>query len=90
MLSAETLNRVSHSYRRGYNDGYSQSEFKNDAVEKTQQGIPMKPFSDFDYLEGYRAGLNDYYWIAFRAGIVEIGRAEFMGKYIPDPPHASS
>lgn len=62
MLSAQTLNRVSHSYRRGYYDGYEQREAKNEAVPTTDMGIPLKPFSDFDYDEGFKAGENDRRW----------------------------
>lgn len=58
MLSPATLNRVSNSYRRGYYDGYDGKPAKNNPVE-TMQGVPMKPFSDFDYTEGYKAGAND-------------------------------
>ncbi len=81
MLSPATLNRVSHSYRRGYNDGYSQAPCVNEPVVKTDAGIPMKPFSDYDYSTGYRAGLNDYYWNTFRAGQITESREEFMGKH---------
>jgi len=67
MLSPNTLERVSHSYRRGYYDGYFGRENKNDPVERTDNGIPMKPFSDFDYSEGYKSGANDAYWERKRA-----------------------
>lgn len=62
MLSPNTLERVSHSYRRGYYDGYYGREAKNDPVPQTDIGIPLKPFSDFDYTEGHKAGANDAYW----------------------------
>jgi hypothetical protein len=62
MLSAQTLNRVSHSYRRGYYAGYEGQPAQNDAVPTTDNGVPLKPFSDFDYDEGYRAGANDKRW----------------------------
>lgn len=80
MLSPTTLNRVSHSYRRGYYDGYDQKPNKNLPVE-IFQGVPMKPFSDYDYSEGYKAGLNDYYWEAFRSGKVTEDRETFMGRH---------
>jgi hypothetical protein len=66
MLSPATLERVSHSYRRGYYDGYFGREAKNDPVPRTDSGIPMKPFSDFDYSEGHKAGANDAKWSAKR------------------------
>lgn len=62
VLSAQTLNRVSSSYRRGYYDGYFGREPKNDPVPTTDQGIPLKPFSDFDYDSGVKAGANDRLW----------------------------
>jgi hypothetical protein len=62
MLSPSTLNRVSHSYRRGYYDGYEGKPSKNDPIPTTDMGIPLKPFSDFDYEEGYKAGSNDAKW----------------------------
>lgn len=62
MLSPATLNRVSHSYRRGYYDGYEGRENRNDPVPTADNGIPLKPFSDFDYREGYKAGANDKRW----------------------------
>lgn len=61
MLSPATLNRVSHSYRRGYYDGYEGRENQNLPVPDFQ-GVPLKPFSDFDYSEGYKAGANDRKW----------------------------
>lgn len=78
MLTTETLNRVSHSYRRGYYDGYDQKPRNNLSIDKTENGIPLKPFSDFDYNEGYLAGLNDFYWENFRSGKIKITRAEFL------------
>jgi hypothetical protein len=42
MLSAQTLNRVSHSYRRGYYAGYDGQPAQNDAVPTTENGIPLK------------------------------------------------
>ncbi len=62
MLSAATLERVSHSYRRGYYDGYEGRGKKNDPVPTTNNGIPLKPFSDFDYDAGHSAGANDAKW----------------------------
>lgn len=54
MLSDQTLERVSVAYRRGYRDGYS----------GTNQGANVKPeyikpFADFDYEQGLKAGAND-------------------------------
>ena len=62
MLSPNTLERVSHSYRRGYYDGYFGRENRNDPVPATAEGVPLKPFSNFDYGEGYGAGANDAKW----------------------------
>lgn len=61
MLSPATLNRVSHSYRRGYYDGYEGRESANNPVPD-YQGVPLKPFSDHDYSEGFKAGANDRKW----------------------------
>ncbi len=61
MLSPQALERVSHSYRRGYYDGYYGRENQNLPIPD-YQGVPLKPFSDFDYSEGYKAGKNDKYW----------------------------
>lgn len=79
VLSAKTLERVSISYRRGYYDGYDQKQPQNKSVQKTDNGIPMKPFSDHDYFEGYRAGLNDYYWENKEK--IGTSRVIFMEKY---------
>lgn len=79
MLSSATLNRVSHSYRRGYYDGYDLTPPKNDPVPD-YRGVPLKPFSDYDYSEGYKAGKNDRYWADFRSGKTILTREEFMGR----------
>ena len=68
MLSPSTLNRVSNSYRRGYYDGHDGKANANDAVPTTDNGVPLKPFSDFDYSEGYKAGANDRKWADHYAG----------------------
>lgn len=81
MLSPQTLNRVSHSYRRGYYDGHAGKAPKNDPVPTTDNGIPMKPFSDFDYNEGWEAGANDAYWAYIHSnGLTgsKEGRAEWI------------
>jgi hypothetical protein len=77
MLSPETLNRVSSSYRRGYYDGHDLKPAANLAVAD-YRGIPLKPFSDFDYDEGYGAGKNDRYWNDFFAKKTTLTKAEFM------------
>lgn len=66
MLSAQTLERVSSSYRRGYYDGYDGKPNANLPVPTTDSGVPLKPFSDYDYSEGYKAGANDAKWSAKR------------------------
>lgn len=58
MLSAATLNRVSASYRRGYEDGYAGRE---PVGEKTDSPLD-RPFADYDYAEGHKAGANDRKW----------------------------
>lgn len=78
MLRPATLNRVSHSYRRGYYDGYDQKPNKNMHVDRTDSGLPMKPFSDHDYQQGYKAGLNDFYWPNFRSGKISMSREDFF------------
>lgn len=80
MLSPETLNRVSSSYRRGYYDGYEKRQASNLPVPTTTNGIPLKPFSDSDYASGRAAGLNDRYWSDFRAGRETRTRADFMSE----------
>jgi hypothetical protein len=61
MLSPETLNRVSNSFRRGYYDGYFAREHSG-----KQTNDPLhKPFANFDYDEGYKAGKNDAKWNKF-------------------------
>jgi hypothetical protein len=58
MLSAQTLNRVSHSYRRGYQDGYA----GRDPVGENTDGPFDRPFANFDYAEGHKVGANDRLW----------------------------
>jgi hypothetical protein len=58
MLSARTLDRVSGSYRRGYNDGYAGRE----PVGEVTDGPLDRPFANHDYAEGHKAGKNDRYW----------------------------
>jgi hypothetical protein len=56
MLSPATLNRVSASYARGYRDGYA-SKLPPTLWEPVD---PFdRPFANFDYVEGYKAGAND-------------------------------
>ena len=57
MLSAQTLERVSCAYRKGYYDGY-------DGRDKFAKVKPeyIKPFADHDYEEGYKVGQNDRAW----------------------------
>ena len=57
MLSPQTLERVSVAYRRGYYDGYDNKD-KFCAVKPEY----IKPFADFDYEQGYKAGANDAHW----------------------------
>jgi len=78
MLDPATLYRVSSSYRRGYYDGWEKQPAKNLPVPRTDNNIPLRPFSDSDYSAGRAAGLNDRYWSDYRAGIETISRAEFL------------
>lgn len=78
MLGPDTLNRVSSSYRRGYYDGWDKKLAQNLPVPTTDNGIPLKPFSDSDYAAGRAAGLNDRYWSDFRAGRETMSRRDFM------------
>lgn len=57
MLSAATLERVSVSYRNGYYDGHAgkHSQYADDPEA-------MRPFGEFDYQAGYKAGSNDRRW----------------------------
>ncbi len=58
MLSPQTLERVSVSYRDGYYDGYYGRPTQN-----VQGKHPFdRPFSTYDYDQGYHAGANDAKW----------------------------
>jgi hypothetical protein len=63
VLSPQTLNRVSNSYRRGYYDGYD----GRDPVGEKTDGPFDRPFANFDYTEGHKAGANDRKWADTRA-----------------------
>jgi|HubBroStandDraft_4_1064222.scaffolds.fasta_scaffold48496_6 hypothetical protein len=57
MLSSATLERVSVAYRRGYLDGYNE----------TNEGATVRPecflpFAEGDYAKGFEAGANDRRW----------------------------
>lgn len=54
MLSQSTLDRVSCSYRRGYYDGYDGKPADNRPRDPLD-----RPFANFDYEPGYKAGAND-------------------------------
>jgi hypothetical protein len=59
MLNSQALERATHSYRRGYRDGYDgkpvdQTRFSSDPMDR--------PFSKSDYMQGREAGRNDRYW----------------------------
>lgn len=56
MLSANTLDRTSMAYRKGYNDGYFERVFNATAHPSDH------PFAAGDYKDGYLAGKNDRYW----------------------------
>lgn len=56
MLSPNVLERVSHSYRRGYYDGQA----GRPAGDACAPEHPFdRPFSDHDYKAGHEAGAND-------------------------------
>jgi hypothetical protein len=57
MLSPKTLERVSVSYRRGYYDGYDGKAVDNPARDPFD-----RPFANFDYDQGYKAGASDKKW----------------------------
>lgn len=57
MLSPETLERVSASYRRGYYDGYCGEVPQNPPRDHFD-----RPFANDDYAAGYKAGANDRKW----------------------------
>ena len=54
MLSPATLERVSVSYRRGYYDGYD-----GKLADNPRRDPLDRPFANFDYEQGYKAGAND-------------------------------
>ena len=59
MLSAATLNRVSESYRRGYEDGYN----RRPMIDAKSSDHPFdRPFANHDYMAGHKAGANDRKW----------------------------
>jgi hypothetical protein len=62
MLSDQTLERVSVAFRRGYRDG---SAGRAPFCEVKPEYI--KPFANFDYDEGYKAGANDAKWDKYYA-----------------------
>lgn len=66
MLSDKALERVSGSYRRGYRAGYA-GEPSQDTMPST--GLGDRPFADFDFNEGYKAGANDAKWTKVNARI---------------------
>ena len=47
MMSPQTLDRVSRSYRRGYYDGYASLVEVGAQIGEGE----IKPFADFDYSE---------------------------------------
>ena len=71
MMSDRMLERVSGSYRLGYHHGYDGKEksapnnglaqINNDTI-----GGTIRPFADYDYEQGYKAGANDAHWAAKR------------------------
>ena len=62
-MSDRTLERVSVAYRRGYRDGYAAATpFL--AVKPEY----IKPFAEYDYEQGYKAGANDAKWEKQRNG----------------------
>jgi hypothetical protein len=66
MMTNATLERVSISYRDGYRDGYADRPFRGRETGIAQvmepEGPPLRPFADFDYSEGFKAGSNDAAW----------------------------
>ena len=61
MLSPQTLERVSCSYRRGYYDGYD-----GNTADNPQRDPLERPFANFDYAQGYKAGASDKKWFLSR------------------------
>lgn len=71
MLSPVTLERVSVSYRRGYYDGYDGAPISN------PQRDPLdRPFANFDYEQGYKAGANDKRWLLKRQAAKTLAAGE--------------
>lgn len=72
MLSSQALERTTCSFRNGYHHGYDQRELNVPdngiaGIMDDRMGLePVKPFADFDYKQGYAAGLNDKLWSAHR------------------------
>lgn len=67
MLSPQTLERVSVSYRKGYYDGHAgrTRAVPETGIEKINDdtiGGTIRPFADVDYEKGYAAGANDRKW----------------------------
>ena len=66
MLSAQTLNRVSSSYRKGYYNGYFGEEYAEpkpltNLIDAPRGARAIHAFADYDYRKGYHAGANDRY-----------------------------
>ena len=62
MLSTATLERVSTAYRKGYYDGYEGRE----PFCEVKPGY-IKPFANYDYEQGLKAGANDAKWETYYA-----------------------
>lgn len=54
MLTPNQLERAPQAYRKGYHDGYANAECNPPRIP----GV----WGDFDYIEGYKAGINDKKW----------------------------
>lgn len=66
MLSPSTLERVSSSYRRGYYAAYDGAP----AIDPhPSTGLGDRPFSNYDFAEGYKAGANDLHWETVHRGL---------------------
>lgn len=66
MLSPNVLEKCTHSFRRGYKAGY----FGGSQVDDLGPSDPMdRPFANYDYEEGFKAGKNDRLWAEKRSSM---------------------
>ncbi len=67
-MTDAALERASFSYRKGYRDAEAMLPFSIPNSEGIDgDSSVLRPFSATDYMNGYEAGRNDFYWHRRRA-----------------------